>query len=311
MEGSSEVRAGLSPEPRGPAASGFGVPAGLCHLDLARPVLIGLAAALGAAVMFGVGSIRLAVGARRVPFADGVSLQLLRRMLRERAILQALGLNLVGFSFHLVALRSIPLFLAQTGIAASLAVTAILTVRVFGNRLTTSDWIAIAAVCLGLGLLAGASGDAGKVTVTGQADLAVVGAVVLLVVIAFGATRVGGGLGAAMVGLVAGIGFALVSISARLIPEITVTSVLSAPATFTLAISGGLAFFLYSVALQRGSVMTATAPMIVMQTATPAAVGVLLLGDTIRPGWSLAAALGVVLSGVGATALARFEGVAA
>ena len=57
--------------------------------------------------------------------------------------------------------------------------------------------------------------------------------------------------------------------------------------------------------------MTATAPMIVMQTATPAAVGVLLLGDTIRPGWSVAAALGLVLSGAGATALARFEGVAA
>jgi hypothetical protein len=78
-----------------------------------------------------------------------------------------------------------------------------------------------------------------------------------------------------------------------------------------LAAGGGLAFFLYSVALQRGSVMTATAPMIVIQTATPAAVGVLLLGDTIRPGWSIAAALGVVLSGAGATALARFEGVAA
>jgi hypothetical protein len=48
-----------------------------------------------------------------------------------------------------------------------------------------------------------------------------------------------------------------------------------------------------------------------MQTAAPAAVGVLLLGDTIRPGWSLAAAAGLVLSGAGATALARFEGVAA
>ena len=67
----------------------------------------------------------------------------------------------------------------------------------------------------------------------------------------------------------------------------------------------------FALALQRGSVMTATAPMIVMQTATPAAVGVLLLGDTIRPGWSLAAALGLVMSGAGATALARFEGVAA
>jgi hypothetical protein len=51
--------------------------------------------------------------------------------------------------------------------------------------------------------------------------------------------------------------------------------------------------------------------MIVMQTVVPSAIGVLALGDTIRPGWSLAAALGLVLSGAGATALARFEGVAA
>jgi drug/metabolite transporter (DMT)-like permease len=246
-----------------------------------------------------------------VPFAEGLSLQLIPRMLRERAILEALGLNLVGFGFHLVALRSIPLFLAQTGIAASLAVTAVLTVRVFGNRLTRTDGLAVVAVCLGLGLLAGAAGEAGTIDVSAGRDLGIVAALGVLVVLAFVATRFGGGLGAALVGLVAGLGFALVSVASRLIPEITPASVATAPATYVLAASGGLAFFLYSVAMQRGSVMTATAPMIVMQTAMPAAVGVLLLGDTIRSGWSLAAALGVVLSGAGATALARFEGVAA
>jgi drug/metabolite transporter (DMT)-like permease len=274
-------------------------------------VLIGFVAALGAAAMFGVGSIRLAIGSRRVPFAEGMSLQLIPRMLRERAIVEALALNLVGFSFHLVALRHIPLFLAQTGIAASLAVTAILTVRVFGNRLNRIDWLAVLAVCVGLGLLAAAAGAAGHSVVSDRADIGVIVAVVLLFVGGFAAARVAGGLGAALIGLVAGLGFAVVSISSRLIPEITPLSVVTAPATYTLAISGALAFFLYSVALQRGSVMTATAPMIVMQTAAPAAVGVLLLGDTIRPGWSAAAALGLVLSGAGATALARFEGVAA
>jgi drug/metabolite transporter (DMT)-like permease len=274
-------------------------------------VLIGLAAALGAAVMFGIGAVRLAVGARRVPFADGMSLHLIPRMLRERAIVEALALNLVGFGFHLVALRSIPLFLAQTGIAASLAVTALATVRVFGNKLGRNDWLAVLAVCLGLGLLAAAAGDAGEAEASGRADLGAVLALALLVLVGLAVTRVGGGLGAALVGLVAGLGFALVSISSRLIPELTPVTILTSPGTYVLAAGGGLAFFLYSVALQRGSVMTATAPMIVLQTATPAAVGVLLLGDTIRPGWSIAAALGVVLSGAGATALARFEGVAA
>ncbi|HSP38524.1 MAG TPA: hypothetical protein VLR26_12305 [Frankiaceae bacterium] len=274
-------------------------------------MLIGFIAALGAAVMFGAGSVRLAVGSRRMPFAEGLSLQLIPRMLRERAIVEALALNLIGFAFHLIALRHIPLFLAQTGIAASLAVTAILTQRVFGSRLGRNDWLAVLAVCVGLALLAAAAGDAGHPVTSGRADVGAVAAVVLLFAAGYTAARIGGGLGAALVGLVAGLGFALVSISSRLIPEITPSSVLTAPATYTLAVSGGLAFFLYSVALQRGSVMTATAPMIVMQTATPAAVGVLLLGDTIRPGWSVAAALGLVLSGAGATALARFEGVAA
>jgi drug/metabolite transporter (DMT)-like permease len=274
-------------------------------------VLIGFVAALGAATMFGIGSIRLAVGARRVPFAQGMSLQLIPRMLRERAILEAFALNLVGFVFHLIALRHIPLFLAQTGIAASLAVTAILSQRVFGSRLGRNDWLAVLAVCVGLGLLAASAGGAGDAVVSTGADIGVIVAVVLLFAAGYAAAHVGGGLGAALVGMVAGTGFAIVSISSRLIPEITPSSVLTSPATYTLAVSGGLAFFLYSVALQRGSVMTATAPMIVLQTATPAAVGVLLLGDTIRPGWSIAAALGLVLSGAGATALARFEGVAA
>src|SRR5205085_7077049 len=138
-----------------------------------------LAAALGAATMFGLGSIRLAVGSRRVPSVDGLSLQQIPRMLRERAILQALGLNLFGFVFHLIALRHIPLFLAQTGIAASLAVTALLSIRVFGNRLTTIDWLAVLAVCVGLGLLAGAAGDAGSSEASHRGDIGLVVAVLL------------------------------------------------------------------------------------------------------------------------------------
>jgi drug/metabolite transporter (DMT)-like permease len=291
-----------------PELSSLPEPERLPHNGL---VLIGFVAALGAATMFGIGSIRLAVGARRVPFAQGMSLQLIPRMLRERAIVEAFGLNLIGFVFHLIALRHIPLFLAQTGIAASLAVTAILSQRVFGSRLGRNDWLAVLAVCVGLGLLAASAGGAGDAVVSTGADVGVIVAVVLLFAAGYAAAHVGGGLGAALVGMVAGTGFAIVSISSRLIPEITPSSVLTSPGTYTLAVSGGLAFFLYSVALQRGSVMTATAPMIVLQTATPAAVGVLLLGDTIRPGWSIAAALGLVLSGAGATALARFEGVAA
>jgi drug/metabolite transporter (DMT)-like permease len=55
-------------------------------------------------------------------------------------------------------------------------------------------------------------------------------------------------------------------------------------------------------------VSTATAPMIVGQTFVPGLVGVLLLGDGVRPGWWSAVATGLVLSVAGAIFLSREAG---
>jgi uncharacterized membrane protein len=109
--------------------------------------------------------------------------------------------------------------------------------------------------------------------------------------------------------LLAGLGFANSAVSSRLLPELTVASVLVSPVTYALALSGGLAFLLYSMALQRSTITVATAPMIVLQTALPAVVGVLLLGDEVRPGWDVAALVGSVLVAAGAVVLVRFENV--
>ena len=67
------------------------------------------------------------------------------------------------------------------------------------------------------------------------------------------------------------------------------------------------AFSFYSLALQRGSVTGATAPLIVIQTVTPALIGLVVLDDQVREGWgwvAFSASLSVV---AGAVALARFE----
>ena len=71
--------------------------------------------------------------------------------------------------------------------------------------------------------------------------------------------------------------------------------------------AGGIAFLLYSTAMQRGSVTTATAANVVTQTAVPAVVGILLLGDRVREGWGPVAVLGFLLALAGALGLARFE----
>jgi hypothetical protein len=50
-----------------------------------------------------------------------------------------------------------------------------------------------------------------------------------------------------------------------------------------------------------------TSALVLTQTAAPALVGVVLLGDRVRPGWVPLAVLGMALSLAGTAVLARFE----
>ncbi|MDX6317244.1 MAG: hypothetical protein QOD35_644 [Nocardioidaceae bacterium] len=270
-------------------------------------MLLGFCAALAAAVLFGSASIVQATAVRRIPRSAGLSARLVLELLGQPLFLIAMAMNLVGFSLHLVALRSIPLFLAQAGIAASLAVTALLAVRVHDDRLERADWAAVAGTCVGLALLAASSGSVGDETASATFIVGLYAALAVLATGGFLASRMQGAVSTELLGLLAGFGFAGVSVSARVLPGLAPATVVAAPSAYALAVSGALAFLLYSVALQRGSVTGATAPMIVSQTVTPAAVGVLLLHDGIRPGWIPIAAIGFVVTGLGALQLARFE----
>ena len=69
--------------------------------------------------------------------------------------------------------------------------------------------------------------------------------------------------------------------------------------------AGVLAMLTYSIALQRGTVTQATAPLVVGETVAPALVGLLLLGDHSRPGWGWVAVVGFTLAVGGAVSLAQ------
>jgi hypothetical protein len=221
-------------------------------------MLVGLGSALIAAVLFGAGSIVQAIAARNVPISAGASHRLVVGLLRQPVFLASVALNLSGFVFHLIALRTIPL-------------------------------------------------DVGDAQ---EGDGFVLGVIVALAVIAGSAvvaSRYDGAEATAVLGLMAGFGFAGVSVCARVLPDLEPSTVVGSPATYALGLSGGLAFLIYSLALQRGTVTGATGPMIVTQTVTPAMIGVLWLGDNIRPGWTAPAIVSFAVTAVGAVALARFE----
>jgi drug/metabolite transporter (DMT)-like permease len=273
-------------------------------------VVLSLSAALLAAVAYGVAAVLQGVAvARAAPTGNGADPRLLLALLREGPFVISVLLNLLGFCLHVVALQSLPLFLVQVALAASVAVTAVLSVLLLHHPLTARQWGAVLAVCGGLALLS-TSARSGEATGSTGLGLraALLAAILVVAVLGRYAGRLRGAVGASATGLVAGCGFGILAVSARLLPAgLDPGEVLRDPVLVVLAIAGAVSFLLYAVAMQQGSVTLATATLVVTQTSVPAALGIVLLGDGVRPGTAPLAVAGFLLALAGVTALARFE----
>jgi len=270
-------------------------------------VLLGLLAVVAAAGVFGAAAIAQATAARAVPVSSALDPSLVAGLLRRPAFWLAIALNLVGFALHVTALRLLPLFVAQAGISASLAVTAVLAVRLLGDRLRGIEQVAVLGVCVGLAMLSIAAGKAGESSPDGAMTAVLLAAVLLVAGLGAWASRSTGGWAVTVLGCVAGSGFAAVTIATRLVPDLSPAALVTDPAAYVLVLSGSVAFLFYSVGLQRGKVTAVTAPLVVVQTALPAAVGITLLGDAVRAGWVPLVVAGLLLTGGFAIALGRFE----
>jgi drug/metabolite transporter (DMT)-like permease len=226
-------------------------------------------------------------------------------VLGQWRFLLGIGFDLLGFVAQLAALRVLPLFVVQAALAASLAVTAV-AARFLGVRLGRREWGAVAVVCIGLGLLGLSARSEGSAEVSSGLRLGLVGAVVLLGVAGMSAGLAPRRFRAPLLGLIAGLSFGVVAISGRIIPSLAPVHLLTEPATYTGVVAGGMAFLFYASALQRGSITTATAMLVVGETVFPALVGILALGDRTRPGFTPVAVAGFALAIAAALALARF-----
>ena len=276
-------------------------------------MLVALLTAFAAALCYGAGSVLQAVAARGTESVEGLDPRLLGRLVRSWRYLLGVGLDGLGFVLTLVAVRVLPLFVVQAVVASFLAVTAVLGALFLGMPLTRRDRGALAVVLCGLVLVAASAAEDRTVAVSDVEQWGVLVATLLLVALAVPLGRWSGARGAVALGAVAGLAFGATSVATRMLPQDlsldrlrdSLDILLRSPATYAIVIAGALAMLAYSVALQRGSVTQATAPLVVGETVLPALVGLLLLGDQSRPGWGPVAALGFVLAVGGAVALAR------
>ena len=88
---------------------------------------LSLVGAFGAAVVYGIGTVLQAVGARRAAGdgSTGIDTGFLVRLSRQWMYLVGLGCDALGFLLSFAALQDQPLFVVQAAVASSLAVTAV------------------------------------------------------------------------------------------------------------------------------------------------------------------------------------------
>lgn len=269
----------------------------------------GLVGALVAALAYGVGTVLQAIGVARLQAlapAAGTRVGLRARMTAASPYAAGLALDGLGFAASVLALRTLPLFLVESAVASSVAVTAVLSVVMLHLALRRAEIMALASVATGLIALAVvASPGPASAPVSGAgswllAALAVVGGLMLA-----GRRTRSRPSGAVILSLAAGLGFSAVGVSARLL---RVPSpwwhLVDDPLTWALVAHAALATVAYALALGRGRVTTVAAITFATETIVPATLGLALLGDRVVAGGWPAAGLGFCLTLGGCITLA-------
>ncbi|MDT5002260.1 MAG: hypothetical protein QOK12_4365 [Mycobacterium sp.] len=285
-------------------------------------MLIGVIAALLACFGYGTATVLQSYGARSAAAADGErgtndavtgsgapALGATVRAALTPAFLAGMVLDVVGFVGSVVSARLIPLFLSQTIMSASLVVTAVLGVLVLGVRLRARDLVAIVVVVVSLCVLGLTAGHVGEHASSRGVHWGVLAFSAVILLVGLGLIRLLGGRAAVAAGLAAGVLFGAMAVAVRVVDGVDPLRpalLLADPATYAVAVAGVGGFYLFTVALQIGSVTGASAALVAGETVIPGIVGVVLFGDTSAPGVGWLVAVAFVGAVGGAVAVALF-----
>lgn len=268
-------------------------------------MILGYVLALLAAVASGSGSILESAGVRRAG-AYGGAPQDLVALRGQPLYFLGVGVDLLGFIFAAAALHRLPLFLVQSVLAFSVGVTA--TISAFlGIRLASAGWAALGVGATGLVLL-GLSADPGPAhLLPTAARYLLLAAAVPIAATGFYVQRHDHRWSAPVLGFCGGLGFSVVGISARTLDTSgPAWRVALDPAIWAMIANGLVAAVVFAMALQRGRATAVTATMFTTNTAVSSLIGVTILDDRVRDGFTVAAIAGFVLAVAGAIGTAHY-----
>lgn len=264
-------------------------------------LLLGLLAALASAGANSGAALLGAMATRRATRAATIVL--------HPMYLAALVMDLSGWVLTVVALRFMPIVAVQAIVAGQVVITVVASHWVFDTPLRRIDLVAAGGSVVGLALLvASASIQDDTVTSSTAGTIALVATFVVLlaisVPIALRSRR------AVVVSFLAGLAYSATAVAVRMIDVegstgTLIREILTDPVVWTMVAFAVLGLVLYTVALSRGAVGPVVAVLAVTETLVPGVLGLILLGDQVRPGWWPAFGLGLALALGGVVVLAR------
>jgi drug/metabolite transporter (DMT)-like permease len=228
----------------------------------------------------------------------------LRSLATQPRYLGGLVVDGLGWASTVVALRYLPVFVVQAVLGGAIALTAVGARAVYGAALRRVDRFACAACVAGLVLVAAGAGPERSDAPSTSAVLVLAAVAVLLVIALLAAWRARA---AWPLALVAGLGFGGSSVAVRAVHLTTgedPVELLAVPAVYLVVVLGAVGLVAWSRALERASLARVTAILLVTEVTAPGLAGIVLLGDSVRPGWWTAVTAGLVLAVAGVVVLA-------
>jgi drug/metabolite transporter (DMT)-like permease len=276
---------------------------------------LGIAAAVGASVLYNTSIALQALEAREVSGEHSLRVSLIGRLVRNRRWLGATALGLAGWPLEILALLLAPLTVVQPCLASGLILLLWLGATRLGERPGSREWIAVAAIIAGVAGVALAAPE----RTTDHAGTGAIALALTLVAIPIVApyalrvrfrhsphqegVKVGWANTIAMLAVVsAGCGYAWTAIASKLLTdELAAGAVVVAVAWLaTAAASEGVALLSEMSALQRRAATHVAPTMFAVQIIVPVLLAPLIFGES----WGDTPAGGVLLVGSIAIAIA-------
>lgn len=256
---------------------------------------------------YGLANLLQSIAATRTKSAEKLDPGLLLRLFGSSTYLLGLGCQILGFFLALAARRDLPLFLVQSAVTGGLCVTALLGVIFLKWKLPRAEIALLLLVVLGIGALAASAEPTHSEQLGIKGIISLIVALAVIVVCSVFAARIKGVPGSVVLGSIAGLNFACAAIAARpLAGAHSIAEFVLNPLLYLVIAHSLTGQLLLGLAMQRGSTNAAVAGMDAAGAVPAAVLGLVLLGDQMRPGLEWLAGLGFVVTLGGVIALTRY-----